>query len=161
MWTHKFFCLSAVNTRTVPMSKGAKEALNAIGLGEKVVSMPSSASSTDLHHRLIETFPPLTFCGGYALLRCTGNTKTLELIEPPVGGHTLISLSSVVGQSRVYIRPLQQDIHVSTGIQGEVCTVGMRTEKWVWHIYFHSGPMHPSSHPTLRCLLIASTKFSV
>lgn len=120
MWTQKFFCFSAVNTRTVPLSKGAKEALNAIGLGEKVISLPSTASATDLHHRLVENFPPLASCGGYALLRCTGSTKTLKVLEPPLGGHTPISISSMVGQSRVYIRPLQRDIS-SSRVIGEVC----------------------------------------
>ena len=49
------------------MSKGLKEALTAAGLGEKVLSAPSNASGRDLHQLLLETFPPLSSCGGYSL----------------------------------------------------------------------------------------------
>lgn len=92
------------------MSKGSKEALAAIGLGEKTLCMPIGGTARDLHQVLVDTFPPLSSCGGYTLLRCTGKTKTLEIINPPLGGHTPMSLSSVVGQSRIYVRPLQRDI---------------------------------------------------
>ena len=109
-WSHKFFCLAAVGARTVPMSKAEKETLGAIGLGEKVLSLPCNSSAIALYQLLVETFPPLSSCGGYALLRCTGKTKTLEIIEPPPGGHSPLSLSSVAGQSRVYVRPLQRDV---------------------------------------------------
>ena len=110
-WTRKFFCFANVGTRTVPMSKGTKEAHAAIGLmGEKVISLPSNGSAKDLHQQILETFPPLASCGGYTLLRCMGKSKSLEIMEPPSGGHTPLSLSAVVGQSRVYVRPLQRDI---------------------------------------------------
>lgn len=122
IWTHKFFCLACVGTRTLPMSKAAKEALVAMNLGEKVVSIESSASPSDLHVSILEAFPPLGECGGYTLLRCTGNTKILEVLEPPPGGHTPISIASVVGQSRVYVRPLQRDITAKSAQRGtEVC----------------------------------------
>ena len=86
IWTHKFFCLACVGTRTLPMSKAAKEVLVVMNLGEKVVSVPSNASPSDLHSSILEAFPPLGESGGYTLLRCTGNTKTLEVLEPPPGG---------------------------------------------------------------------------
>ena len=115
-WTHKFFCLSNVGTHTVPLSKGAKEALTSAGLGEKVLSLPSASRAADLHHLILETFPSLSSCGGYTLLKCIGKTKGLEVLNSPPGGHTPLSISAVVGQSRVYIRPLQQDIVLSPAV---------------------------------------------
>ena len=109
-WTHKFFCLASVQTLSVPTSKGIKEALSNLGLGEKIISLPSNSNAADLHKVILDTFPPLASCGGYTVLKCAGKNKTLEIIDPPVGGHTPLSLSAVVGQSRVYLRPLQKDI---------------------------------------------------
>lgn len=155
MWSHKFFCFSSMNVRTVPLSKGAKAALTAIGLGEKVISLQSTASATDLHSRIIQAFPPLASCGGYALLRCLGSTKTLEMLEPPSGGHTPISLSGVVGQSRVYIRPLQQDIPLSSVEVAEVCSVDLLYSCYVnWR-----GEVATFRWPKYRyCMLVTHTQ---
>ena len=48
-WSHKFFCLANVGTLTVPVSKGVRDALTSVGLGEKVLSIPISASAADFH----------------------------------------------------------------------------------------------------------------
>ena len=109
-WTRKYFCFSSVSARTVPMSRVSKRVLASMGLGERTLSIASNATSTQLHQLIVDNFPPLLSCGGYSLLRCDGKTKVLELIEPPSGGHTPMSIESVIGQSRIYIRPLQQDI---------------------------------------------------
>ena len=67
------------------------------------------ATPEDLHNLLFENYPQLRSCGGYSLFKCSGPSKQLEMIEPPLGGHCPLSLSDV-GQSRIYVRPLQQDI---------------------------------------------------
>ena len=85
-----------------------------------MLCIPSNANGRALHQLLLETFPPLSLCGGYGLLRCTGKTKLLEVIDPPSGGHTPMSWFSTVAQSRVYIRPLQQDIPLQAEVTTEV-----------------------------------------
>lgn len=109
-WSHKFFCFANTSASTVPMSKSSKEALAAVGLGEKVLSLRCNGSAEELHNLLLETFPPLVLCGGYTLWKGMAKSKKLEILEPPPGGHTPISISGVVGQSRVYVKPLQRDI---------------------------------------------------
>ena len=66
-----------------------------------------------LHQKLLETFPGLQLCGGYQLCRCAPGSKRLEVIQPPPTGHTPLALANVIGQSRVYIRPLQRDISLA------------------------------------------------
>ena len=106
-WTHKFFCLSDKNCRTAPQSKKQREALVvAFDLGE-VISIGLRSSADDLHRMILSTFPKLSSCGGYELLHCYGNSKTLSLIEPP---YTAAHLCSEVAQSRIYVRSLQTSI---------------------------------------------------
>ena len=93
------------------MSKCFRETLSTFGLGEKLISLRYNANAEDLHYKLIQTYPPLHSCGGYTLLKCLGNSKSLQVIEPPPGGHCPWSLSEV-GQSKIYVRPLQRDIEV-------------------------------------------------
>lgn len=97
-----------------------KEVLQSAGLGEKTLSLDSTATASELHKLILEVFPPLELSGGYQLFRCSGKSKALEILSPPPGGHTPLSISSRVGQSRVYIRPLQRDIAVGGNEQEEV-----------------------------------------
>ena len=43
-------------------------------------------------------------------MRCVGNAKTLHVIDPP---YTAVNLCTTVGQSRIYVRPLQSNIVLS------------------------------------------------
>lgn len=110
VWSHKFFCLSDINAKTVPTSRSARDALSAVDLGEKVLSVQTDVSAGALHEQLMQLFPALSACGGYTLLRCIGTSKSLQIIDPPPGGHTAVSLAGSVGQSRIYVRPLQRSI---------------------------------------------------
>lgn len=109
-WCHKFFCLADLNASYVPSLRSAREALSTMGLGEKELTLPNGASAEELHALLLTSYPQLSSSGGYSFLRCMGKTKNLKVLEPPPGGHTPLSLSAMVGQSKVYVRPLQCDI---------------------------------------------------
>ena len=110
LWSHKFYCLGNKGATSVPSAKPMKEALAAAGLGEKCLSTASASSELHQHPEVL-TYPPLAECGGgYTLLKRLANFKSLQTIQPPPGGHSAISLAATVGQSRVYIRPLQRDI---------------------------------------------------
>ena len=109
-WSHKLFCLSNKGTTIVPTSKQQRDALVACGLGENVIALPMHSAADELHQVIMSTFPKLSSCRGYELMRCIGNSKTLHVIEPP---YTLVNLCTTVGQSRIYVRPLQSNIPLS------------------------------------------------
>ena len=84
--------------------------LKAAGLGEKQVSIGMRASAAQLHTKLMMTFPKLADGGGYELLRCLHNSRSLVQLPAPAGGHTPETLKEDVGQARIYLRPLQIDL---------------------------------------------------
>ena len=94
----------------MPSSKQQRDALVACGLGEKVIALPMHSSADELHQVILSTFPKLSSCGGYELMRCIGNSKTLHVIDPP---YTPVNLCTTVGQSRIYVRPLQSNISLT------------------------------------------------
>ena len=108
-WAHNFFCLADSNAVTVPTGKVAKKKLSDAGLGEKRLQVSVNASAIDLHRAITTAFPKLEDCGGYTLLKCIPNSRNLQVLEPYTS-HTPKSLRDVVGQSRIYIRPLQKSI---------------------------------------------------
>ena len=55
------------------------------------------------------SFPKLKDCGGFELLRCLPNSKSLD----PVSAKMLQSprmLKSIIGSGRIFIRPIQQNL---------------------------------------------------
>ena len=91
-----------------------KEELKEASLEEQRVNIGLKASAGQLHEKLISVFPKLDGAGGYELLRCLPNSRSLAKLQPPQGGHTPESLKQDVGQARTYIRPLQRDLNLNT-----------------------------------------------
>ena len=118
-WSHKFFLLSRKDSVNVPTNRAEKQALQAAGLGERVVILSFSSHAQQLHSKLLDVFPELRCCGGYELLRCHQGSKRLHTIASSSAGHTPYSLSSEVHQSRIYIRPIQKDIPLQNLSVGE------------------------------------------
>ena len=110
VWSHRFFCLSDKDCQTAPQTKRQKEALEACGLGEKVIAIEMHSSAEEFHRMIMSTYPKLENCGGYELLRCYGNSRSLSLIEPP---YTAARLCAAVAQSRIYIRPVQSSVRLN------------------------------------------------
>lgn len=110
VWSHRFFCLSDRNCQTAPQTKRQKDALEACGLGEKVISIEMHSTAEELHQKITSTYPKLANCGGYELLRCYGNSRSLSLMEPP---YTAARLCAAVAQSRIYIRPVQSSVQLN------------------------------------------------
>ena len=79
------------------------------GLGERI-HIGLKASAQQLHQKFLLVYPKLENAGGYELLRCLPNSRSLTRLQPPSGGHTPESLKGDVGQARVYIWPLQRDL---------------------------------------------------
>ena len=63
----------------------------------------------EFHQELLGTFPKLSAGGGYELLRTLGSSQELHVVPPPSGGYTPTYVKNVVGQAKVYVRPLQKD----------------------------------------------------
>ena len=120
-----------------------KEALATAGLGEKSLSIPMAGTPSDLHQYLLRLYPPLAECGGYTLLKCAANSKSLQIVQPPPGGHSAVSLAAVVGQSRVYIRPLQKDIPLLQQSQSQ--QVAANNFFYIHYVYIHAH-MHTMSY---------------
>ena len=62
------------------------------------------------------SFPKLSDCGGFELLRCVANSKHLDVIvgniaQIPSPSPTL--LMTIIGNARVYIRPIQTDLDLA------------------------------------------------
>ena len=109
MWSHNFLCLASRFTAQVP-GRQDKEELKAAGLGEERIHIALRASAEQLHQKFLVVYPKLENAGGYELLRCLPNSRSLTRLQPSSCGHTPESLKRDVGQARIYIRPLQRDL---------------------------------------------------
>ena len=82
------------------------------GLGERKVTIDDmSCSRQDFKPAIIATFPKLEDCGRFVLLRCQphGLKTSLEPISAAIAQSPKL-LKSVIGNGRVFIRPIQKDL---------------------------------------------------
>ena len=96
-----------------------KEELKAAGLGEDRIHIGLRASAEQLHQKCLVVYPKLENAGGYELLRCLPNSRSLTRLQPSSCGHTPESLKKDVGQARIYIRPLQRDLDTTASQDGD------------------------------------------
>ena len=122
-WNQKFFCLASKDAQQIPMARAQKLALASSGLGEKQITISFNSSAEELHQALLNLYPPLRSCGGYDLLRCGQGSRMLIPIPSSTCGYTPASLAAVVGQSRIYIHPLQSDITLAGSSSREVSII--------------------------------------
>ena len=110
MWQHDFLSLANID-QVSPPSPMERAKLMQAGLGLKSLSFPDCCGSDYFHQELIDAFPRLQEAGGYELLR-TGNrgNNYLDIIPVPSKGYSVVYLKGIVGQAKVYIRPLQQGL---------------------------------------------------
>ena len=112
-WTTRLVCLSATTDNRVPTDPSQKELLLEAGLGEKRICIPDiSCSKEEFNKIVVNTFSKLKQVGGYEFLHCVTNTKRLEVISTKVAQSPKL-LKTIVGNGRVFIRPIQQDISLS------------------------------------------------
>lgn len=112
-WTHTFYCLANRSQVRVPTTQPEKRGLVAAGLGEKKVVVPDvNCSSKDFLEIIEDHFPKLKGARGFEFLRCTVNTRDLEIIAPPTCYNPRL-LKSVAGSGRVYLRPIQCDLDLA------------------------------------------------
>ena len=83
-----------------------------VGLGVRGLSLFQHGDNDDLHFALMEAFPQLKDGGGYELLKAN-QSRLLEVVPSPTDGYTASYLKDVVGQGKVYIRPIQRDLSLT------------------------------------------------
>ena len=109
-WKARFVCLSSCKDQHVLCSSGAKEVLLKAGLGERAVTIPDiECSGKEFLETLVTAFPKLQGSGGFELLRCMPNSKSLDVISTKIMQCPRM-LKSIIGSGRVYIRPIQKDL---------------------------------------------------
>lgn len=114
----KMVCLCSLHDTHVPSTVSQKEALLEAGLGQQNVNVQdSSCSKVEFYSTIISVYPKLCDCGEFELLRCVNNSKELEPISKSVARSPKL-LKSVLGNSKVYVRPLQKDLDMEVSEEG-------------------------------------------
>ena len=124
--TRKFICLADKEQSETPDSEEHRELLMA-GLGEAKIAVPEESSEKDVRELLIKTFPKLKDAGGFELMYVETRKRELRLIPPGLNGLPMKYLVSFVGQGKIFVRPIQQDLLLESSepptkvIQKETC----------------------------------------
>ena len=105
----KFVCLADKEQTTVPDREDQRELLVA-RLGEIKVSVPEDTNETGVRDLLINVFPKLKESGGFELMYVESRSKDLLVIPQGPDGLSMKYLASFIGQGKIYIRPIQQDL---------------------------------------------------
>ena len=109
-WRGKFFCLSDKDAVNVPCGAALRESLIEAGLGPKTIFIDdTSCSLEEFKATIVASYPKLDGCGGFELLRCIPNSKSLTVISPAIA-HSPKHLRNMIGGGKVYIRPIQKDL---------------------------------------------------
>ena len=111
--TRKFVCLADKSQADVPTVQEKRE-LFLGGLGEKKIALPVEGTFPRLHAVLVDNFPKLSDAGGFELMYAEPGKRELHLIPTGPHGNTVSYIAQFIGQGRVYIRPIQCDIDITT-----------------------------------------------
>ena len=112
--TLKFVCLASKDDEGPPSSVKQRTDLSNARLGDGNISFV--LDGTTVYNGIMEKFPKLRSVGGFDLMlfqRGGGEDGGFHRIMPP---HTPDHLKELCGQSKIYIRPVQQDIKIDDGI---------------------------------------------
>lgn len=105
-WTGNFFLFSETQRNRVA-NPAEKELLGKRGLGFQRVQLYASDNSEEVYNKLMVIYPALKGCGGFELMRCHGNSRTLTAINSSWAASTLKTYGN---QGTFYIRPIQRDL---------------------------------------------------
>ena len=141
-WTRKFVCLANTDEDRMPCSQEYRELL-----GEKHLTFLLDDYSIAFNRKLREAFPKLEEAGGYTLL-CGSNTRQLQVLNPPYG---VPKLKELVGQGKVFVRPLQRDLDLTPNAVPEE---EVRHNFWGAVSFFFSAEHGGSSIITLSYSLL-------
>lgn len=83
------------------------------------------------HNELTRSFPKLEDAGGFELMRCLPNSRQLEPISYSVAKSPRL-LKKVIGNSRIYIRPIQKSLDTSPEIDEAVSQSPKASACFLW-----------------------------
>lgn len=105
----KFICLSDKDQSETPDAEEQRELLMA-GLGETKIFVPEESNEPEIRDLIMETFPRLQGAGGFELMYAEPRKRDLNVIPPGPNGLTMKYLATFVGQGKIYVRPIQEDL---------------------------------------------------
>ena len=105
----RFVCLADKEQHIAPDVEEQRELLTA-GLGEEKLSVPESCEEDDLRDILLSSFPKLCNAGGFEFMYAESRTRDLKMIPPGPNGLTMKYLVAFIGQEKIFVRPIQQDL---------------------------------------------------
>lgn len=108
-WSHDFICLARIDQCVSPSPMDKAKLIQA-GLGLKSVSFLECGGVESFHQDLLDAFPKLQEGGGFELLRSSQWGKVLDVIPMPPSGYSVPYLKGIVGQAKIYVRPMQQNL---------------------------------------------------
>ena len=125
MCTLKFVCLPSCCAEKPPTSVRERTALANAGLGDATITFNLDGDSMHLHEQLLKKFPKLSSAGYELMLyHRAGENSSFCILKPP---YLPRKLKEVVGQCKIYVKPLQEDlIHSDDDSEGDIqvsCTV--------------------------------------
>ncbi|XP_076812875.1 uncharacterized protein LOC143459548 [Clavelina lepadiformis] len=103
-------CIVPELNQDKPPSAQQKLDLFKCGLGEKAVTFAALDTKEELDQKLKSAFPPLSECGGYCILVNSGK----GLINISFGPCEAMMLKKALGTGKVYLRPIQKNISLSS-----------------------------------------------
>ena len=105
---HIKICLASCDTDKPPTSVRERTALANAGLGDAAVTFNLDGDSIHFHEQLLQKFPKLSSTGYELMLydRASENSSFCILKSP----YLPRKLKEVVGQCKIYVKPLQQDL---------------------------------------------------
>lgn len=119
-YTLKFVCLASKNAVRPPTTVKERTDLSNSCLGAKSITF---IENEPIYDTIVEHYPKLSEVGGFDFLmhqRGGGNDAGFHVINPP---HTANRLKDLCGQAKIYIRPVQKDIPLtSKSISETSCT---------------------------------------
>lgn len=107
--TRKFVCLCDKDQVETPDAEEQRELLMS-GLGEVKIAVPEESNEIGVRELIVKTFPKLKDAGGFELMYAEPRKRELKVIPPGPIGLTMTYLVTFIGQGKIYVRPIQQDL---------------------------------------------------
>lgn len=130
-WTATFVCLADRLATKVP-SATEKQVLQKAGLGIKKIKFDvdsdekavlETITSSEVNSETGQTigFSALKECGGFELMTCVANCRNLSTLDCAWSVKSI--KANIGGQSRIYLRPIQQDLSTTPLSEDTPCEI--------------------------------------
>ena len=115
-YTLKFVCLASKSAIKPPTTVKERTDLSNACLGDKSITF---VENEPVYDKIVEQYPQLSEVGGFDFLlyqRGGGRDAGFHALNPP---HVASRLKDLCGQAKIYIRPVQKDILLTTNTNSE------------------------------------------